>query len=644
MPNLSDNELRALTYYGIGVGTEGGDVAYQLSFCGHDTHQSGVLEPIGNSGYTIGEMQTDFGSHQASANELVDKFENWAKVNHPDWMLKDKKDQFASDLARDARHIRDPNYTADNLKYQQTHHGHQLQTNQLSATGQDIDQTFKEHLNAYLATDEGKSFVHQTDKTQVDLVMRDVASRIEVTDLYKLSSPEDQAKLFSVVGKLYNQGPAYANVVLNGLEQGTIKNYDQVSAEISSFVARDPKHPDMPTYLESGRDAAVKGAELFNSLQSTNERNSMHAPWQAVVGNPLADPTKLGQDTNLPNLPDQYATVKGTFVQPDQGKAMVNALEQGGSYNYGDPSSSHSRGFFADGQNFAQWDKNGEGRAYTNGQWSEFNRSDLSITRNADKTLDLNVTQNGQSQSLVHVTHPTHAVHAAHAQASAQNHGETLREGMHGEDVKKLQTQLSEMGYLPAASAPDGKYGHDTKEAVAAFQRDHGIGVDGKAGSDTWKAIDASLQPLKQDQPGAPVAASSATSAPGVEDPRNPANADHALFNKLKDKFPDASENRLMQFTAACHVNDIDAQNLSKVYFNQTEGKVVFASGGLMPDMAVVDVKQPSPPAAQSTQQIQQHDQQQAQIQAQVTQAIQQSNQQQQGPVLGGPQAPGFGR
>jgi hypothetical protein len=628
MPNLSDNELQALAYYGIGVGTEGGDTAYQLSFCGNSP-QAGVLQPIGNSGYSIGEMQIDLGAKPALAVKLVDKFEEWASANHPDWMLKDKKEPFASDLARNGDHIRDPNYDVDYAKYKHDHHGQPLPRGQLPNTGRDIDQTFKAHLNAYLASDGGKSFVHQQDIDQVRDLIRGVAPRLSNADLYKNSSPEDQAKLFTVVGKLYNQAPVYGNKLLNGIEQGELKNYDQISAEISSFVARDPKHPDKPTYLESGRDAAVAGSALFNALQNATERNPMRDPWQAVIGNPLIDPTTLRQDASQPHLPEQYATIKGTFVQPEEGRAFVIALEKGVSHNYGDPSSAHSRGFFAEGKDFAQWDRDGNGRAFVGGQWSDFSRGDMSLARNVDHTLDLHIVRNGETLNLLHITHPAIYANAVSHRATAHVHGEVLRQGMHGDGVQKLQAQLSELNYLNNTDTRDGKFGPVTKQAVKAFQHDHHLTEDGLAGAGTQQAFQASLQPLRQDRPAATSTVASTTNhTPGMDDPRHPANPNHALFNELKERFPDASENRLLQFTAACHVEDINERNLQRVVFDQERGLVGFGSGGLTRGTAIIDVKQPSPQPEQSIQQIQQYDQQQAinrvQFQAQQAQVNQQ--------------------
>ena len=69
----------------------------------------------------------------------------------------------------------------------------------------------------------------------------------------------------------------------------------------------------------------------------------------------------------------------------------------------------------------------------------------------------------------------------------------TLGEGMTGDAVTRLQTDLKTLGFLP--QKPDGKFGPLTKAAVQAFQRAHGLGDDGLAGLKTGVAIEAVLRP-----------------------------------------------------------------------------------------------------------------------------------------------------
>jgi hypothetical protein len=100
--------------------------------------------------------------------------------------------------------------------------------------------------------------------------------------------------------------------------------------------------------------------------------------------------------------------------------------------------------------------------------------------------------------------------------------------------------------------------------------------------------------------------------ATGPDDPRHEFNACHALYNELKERCPDASEKRLLQFTALCHTHGITDQNLSAVRFDQQGGFMHFASSGLVAHVATAVVKQASPQPEQSIQQIRQHDQRQA--------------------------------
>ena len=120
------------------------------------------------------------------------------------------------------------------------------------------------------------------------------------------------------------------------------------------------------------------------------------------------------------------------------------------------------------------------------------------------------------------------------------------------------------------------------------------------------------------------------------DDPRNPLNPNNALYRNIKERLPDASDNRVLQFTATCHGNGINAENLDAIHFDQKNGVVSFgATNDLIAKVACVDVKIPSPQPEQSIQQIQQFDQKQAQIAA-MGHARNQAQAQQQGPTPGG--------
>lgn len=73
---------------------------------------------------------------------------------------------------------------------------------------------------------------------------------------------------------------------------------------------------------------------------------------------------------------------------------------------------------------------------------------------------------------------------AAPAETAAYS---VLSSGSKGEEVRRLQERLTELGYEPGAA--DGIYGSGTKKAVRAFQKANGLKTDGTAGPQTQAAL-----------------------------------------------------------------------------------------------------------------------------------------------------------
>lgn len=67
-----------------------------------------------------------------------------------------------------------------------------------------------------------------------------------------------------------------------------------------------------------------------------------------------------------------------------------------------------------------------------------------------------------------------------------------LQSGSSKKAVALLQHQLQQLGYYQGEQ--DGLYGPGTEGAVAEFQRDHNLGVDGIVGCDTQAAINEALR------------------------------------------------------------------------------------------------------------------------------------------------------
>ena len=63
----------------------------------------------------------------------------------------------------------------------------------------------------------------------------------------------------------------------------------------------------------------------------------------------------------------------------------------------------------------------------------------------------------------------------------------SLKQGSSGAEVKRLQQNLIGLGFLEGTA--DGRFGAMTAAAVADFQAEYGLGVDGKAGQATQTAV-----------------------------------------------------------------------------------------------------------------------------------------------------------
>jgi peptidoglycan hydrolase-like protein with peptidoglycan-binding domain len=64
-----------------------------------------------------------------------------------------------------------------------------------------------------------------------------------------------------------------------------------------------------------------------------------------------------------------------------------------------------------------------------------------------------------------------------------------LKIGSTGLPVRRAQKRMSLVGY--DVGGVDGRYGTKTQAAVKKVQQQHGIGVDGVVGPQTWSVIDA---------------------------------------------------------------------------------------------------------------------------------------------------------
>lgn len=100
-----------------------------------------------------------------------------------------------------------------------------------------------------------------------------------------------------------------------------------------------------------------------------------------------------------------------------------------------------------------------------------------------------------------------------------------VKQGQRGDNVKKLQKRLIELGYLEKGNA-DGVFGNQTRRALVAFQQANGLGADGIAGDSTqthlYENPDVITGPLLATPTPAPTATPEPTIAAPAESAATP--------------------------------------------------------------------------------------------------------------------------
>lgn len=408
---MTDDELRAVAYFAVGVTSEGSnagrDVSYRLSFAGNV--RGGVMDPVGNSGYSFGTLQIDLGQHPDVARQMLDSYQRWA-ATQPD---------------RAAVELTQANYDTTLEALQRT--GRQMR----AAGAHDIDRS---NINRFFASDQGRAFVHGLDTQHVNGVTAEDAvrgngdsalERLRRTDAYRNASEEDQAQLAGMFMKLQNQGGnGQWPGIMRRVEAGTLTSPGDVKTAIDALLPNQ-RNGD-PDYIQSGADNTLRGVAVFNALRNASPDNPLSQAWTNVVANPLVGPVAAHQPNPAnPNVGFQYDTVRSLFLSPEASQRLIHALDRGGTMSEGHPQPPNGRpqaGFYVAGNDFVHWNRDGHGVAYIGGQWSEIERNQITRVDRGNGVVDLNITRNGVATPLLHVDPREPALRPDHPQQGAPQH------------------------------------------------------------------------------------------------------------------------------------------------------------------------------------------------------------------------------
>ncbi len=274
-------------------------------------------------------------------------------------------------------------------------------------------------LNRFFSSDTGRSFVHELDRQHAEAVTRTDAvtgnrdsalERLQRTPLYRDASEQDQASLGALFMKLENQsGRAYTPRLLTRIEDGSLASTTTVKSAIDALI------PDSangnPDYIQSGADNTLRGVRVFNALRTAAPDSPLREAWTSVIADPLMGPVvaHAGHDRDG-RLGAQYDTVRSLFLTPEASLRMIDALDRGATLAQGDPALRQGRraaGFYVSGQDFVHWNASGDGAAYVEGRWRGIDADQLQRIVHRDGTTELRITEDGRSETLLHVDLPT---------------------------------------------------------------------------------------------------------------------------------------------------------------------------------------------------------------------------------------------
>ena len=152
-----------------------------------------------------------------------------------------------------------------------------------------------------------------------------------------------------------------------------------------------------------------------------------------------------------------------------------------------------------------------------------------------------------------------------------------LKKGDNGPEVSALQQQLNRLGYTgvdgKALETRSGIFGPNTHHAVQAYQRAHGLAVDGEVGRNTANS-------LRQ-----------AADRPLVSENTHPANA---LYDAIAAKVPGARPQAIANITLQAMENGVTSPD--RIRDIQVQGRNVFVMGTVPHERVKVDLDAPVAP------------------------------------------------
>jgi hypothetical protein len=260
----------------------------------HLTHSTG------NSGWSVGIVQWDFGQpgRGDKVDELLSGYRQWAEP----------RQQFSEEQERD-------------LKVR-------LQTR--GQVGNALTDAERDALNGYLRSDPGREFVSGLNEQQINRKWNNIGeplSEIEWLRDLRRADPAEATEIVTQVMKLYNQNENRGRRLIDHLS-----NYEMSSEQTSNWIGNEGiqgLNSNAQRAILSGRDNAITGARLMNSLeQGTGElaqawQWEIHERGNASLYNDFSTSPQVQLLDGMFRNPGEGIDILARESNPDPGRSIT---------------------------------------------------------------------------------------------------------------------------------------------------------------------------------------------------------------------------------------------------------------------------------------------------------------------------------
>ncbi|MCJ0762037.1 Ig-like domain-containing protein [Variovorax terrae] len=357
---ITSTEIRSLALLNAGYASEvQNKSSYALSWAMSYSKKDG--SPENNSGYSIGTLQSDLGQRPQLVSGLVTAYYAWAGTDASK-LLDRTESELTSVLKEQGRYGLVPNANSADL------------------SKRPLSSEEKTKFNTFLQTDSGKQAVWEMDLKQIDEKLLPFAQRVISSQTFQsFVSEDDQRYVLTAAMKLFNQSEAIA-ATRSAVNGGNL--ISKMESEIVSWANIESFINSQASYIQSGFQAAMRGADLYTKVRNSNTPLSS---WLKDLEDQDLSQTSLSMFAADP----RFQVLERIFRDTKAGDGFVNSLEKGQPALMTLPNGLDGQarivGIDKAGHLFSA-DANGDNfKRFSDGQWTDsfgnYPRSDLPILK-----------------------------------------------------------------------------------------------------------------------------------------------------------------------------------------------------------------------------------------------------------------------